>query len=452
MLNVVKTRLASLETWRTKSTNRRIFVAAVTVGGVTVLVKLVAMLKELLVANWFGTSDEIDAYLVAYLLAFFSVSVIAESFSVALLPIYIQMREKDGLANAQRFFSHAMFGVIGVLLCVTLLLCLTSPLTLQLLGSNFNSGKLALTQTLFFIMIPILMIRGISTVWSVILNSDEQFALASVTPLLVPLTTLGFLLVEKSVYGMAVGTVFGFLIEFILLATRVHQQGFSLVPVWGGITPEIKQLAEQYSPMVAGVLLMTTTILVDQAMAASLGSGSVASLTYANRIVAVILTVGSLAIGTAVLPHFSKMIALNDWQGLRRTFLFYVGLIFAITTPFVMVMILFSEPLARLLYQRGEFTTQDTHLVSRVQIFYLLQTPFYIMTILEVRLISALKANQVILRATILNVIINFSLNVVLMRSLGLAGIALSTSGVYFFSFVYLSVFLWRNYGVSNGK
>ncbi|MBZ0306951.1 MAG: virulence factor MviN, partial [Anaerolineae bacterium] len=72
--------------WHRQSVNYSILKAIVTVGSLTVAVKLVATFKEILVANWFGTGDEIDAFLIAYLLAFFAVTIVAESFNVALLP------------------------------------------------------------------------------------------------------------------------------------------------------------------------------------------------------------------------------------------------------------------------------------------------------------------------------------------------------------------------------
>lgn len=442
MLNTVRTRLASLNQWQHQSTNRRIFMAAMTVGGMTVLVKGVATFKEILVANWFGTSDEIDAYLIAYLLAFFFVSVIAESFNGALIPTFIDVREKKGLEAAKFLFRRAMFFALLLLLFFALLLAATTHFTLPLLGSSFGGEKLALTQQLFFIMIPILMIRGVSTIWSAILNTEDSFALSSVTPTLVPLVILLFVLLKKTVYIMAVGTVVGFLIEMGVLAVNLHSRGFSLWPSWGGMTPELREVVRQYSSIASGIFLLASTGLIDQAMAARLGSGNVASLTYANRIVAVILGIGAIALGTTVLPYFSKMIVLKDWKGIQRSFRLYTFLILSTTIPLTLAMVIASESLVRLLYEGGEFTTQDTLLVSNVQTLYLLQIPFYLVVILEVRLVSALKFNQIIFPMTILSLILNVGLDILFIYYWGLAGIALSTVCVYIFSFVYLSIFL----------
>ncbi|KAB2905103.1 MAG: virulence factor MviN [Anaerolineae bacterium] len=429
--------------WRQKSVNYSIFKAAVTIGSLTVVVKIVATFKEILVANWFGTGDEIDAFLIAYLLAFFAVTIIAESFNVALVPTFIQVREKKGLDAAKKLFSSAMLVALILLVIVSILLVLTARYTLSVLGSGFDADKQKITQDLFYMLVPILTLRGLSSIWGAILNADERFALAAISPLLVPFMTLLALLLKKSVYMMTIGTVVGFAMETLLLALSLRRNGFSPRPIWNGLTPELRQVMGQYGPMVAGAFLMSSTGLIDQSMAAALGSGSVASLSYANRVVSLILNVGSVAFGTAILPHFSKMLAQGNLAGVKSTFRAYLGLILVTSIPFMLFMIVFSESIVRILYERGVFTSQDTKIVSEIQIFYLLQIPFYLTGILIVRLISSLKANHILMQGTVINILVNIGLNILFIRWLGIAGIALSTTGVYIISVVFLSYRLW---------
>ena len=103
----------------------------------------------------------------------------------------------------------------------------------------------------------------------------------------------------------------------------------------------------------------------------------------------------------------------------------------------------FAEPLVRLIYERGAFTAQDTHLVAQVQRGLALQLPFYLASILVVRLISSLRANHILMFGAIISVTVNFTLNYALMRPFGVAGIALSTSAVYLVSFLFVS-YNWR--------
>jgi putative peptidoglycan lipid II flippase len=104
----------------------------------------------------------------------------------------------------------------------------------------------------------------------------------------------------------------------------------------------------------------------------------------------------------------------------------------------------FSEPLTRLLFQRGAFTDADTLLVSRVQALFVLQIPMATLGIMVVRLISAMKANHVLMWGTVLNLSLNIILNYVLMQHFAVAGLALSLSLMYFASATYLMYMAWR--------
>ena len=88
-----------------------------------------------------------------------------------------------------------------------------------------------------------------------------------------------------------------------------------------------------------------------------------------------IIGVGSLAIGTAVLPFFSRMIAVGDWTGARNTLYTYVRLLAMITVPLTVVLVWIAEPTTRLIFERGNFTANDTRVVSLVMICFCFQLP-----------------------------------------------------------------------------
>ena len=91
------------------------------------------------------------------------------------------------------------------------------------------------------------------------------------------------------------------------LSFVLKRQGFSLQPKWHGFDLHLREVAKQYLPMIAGASLMCSTFLVDQSMAAMLAPGSVAALNYGNRLVAFPISITTQALGTAVIPYFSKL-------------------------------------------------------------------------------------------------------------------------------------------------
>jgi len=156
------------------------------------------------------------------------------------------------------------------------------------------------------------------------------------------------------------------------------------------------------------------------------------------------LSVGALALSTATLPYFSRMVAANDFAGCRHTLKRYSLLVAAVTVPFTLLIIAFSRPIVRVLFQRGAFTSADTELVSWVQVCYAIQIPFYVCSMLFVRFISSIRRNDVLMYASAINLVLDVVLNLVLMRVWHVAGIALSTSIVYVISFLMISIWSVR--------
>lgn len=445
MFNKLKNLLSGWNAWRKKSVNRSIFAAIIMVGGITAIVRLATVAKEFVVAYRFGTSDSMDAFLTAFLLPAFAVNIIAGSFNAAVIPTFIDVREHEGREAAQRLFSNVIIWSTSLLIGVSVLLAIAAPYILPLIGSGYSSEKIALTRSAFYILLPIIVVSGLSTTWGAILNAGERFAIVAITPILTQLTIVLALMLFGEIWGiyaMAIGTLSGMGIEVLILAGALRCQGYSLFPRWHGMNDALKQVIKQYVPMIAGAFMMSGTGIVDQAMAAALGPGNVSSLSYGNKLVSFVVGLGSIAIGTAVLPNFSRMVATGEWNGIKHTLKTYLRIISLISIPLTLLCILYSEPIVRVLFERGSFTNADTQVVGRIQAFLLIQVPFYILGTLVVRLISSLKGNILLLWGAIINFVVNISLNYVLMNWFGVAGIALSTSIVYLISFSYCLIVL----------
>jgi len=443
---MIKKQVARWNNWRNISTNRQIFAGMLVVMVMTVVVNVIAAAKELVVANYFGTGEVVGAFLIALLLPMFAINVLAGSFSAAMMPIYIRTRDTKGKVAAKQLFSSVMAQVTLFLMIVVAILAALAPQLLPILGSGFNAQTLALTQTLFYWLLPILLLTGVGRLYATVINAGERFALVALAPIITPTCSIIFilLLINKwGIYTLVIGAVIGAVIELAILAWVATRRSIPLLPRWGEMTDELRAVRRQYVPMVAGAFLMSSTSLVDQSMAAMLGAGSVAMLSYAGKVVTMILGIGSMALGTAVLPHFSRMVAAEEWVTLRHTFKTYTRLIILLSVPITAILFLFSESVIGLLFERGAFCATDTRLVGQTQAFYLLQIPFYVLGILGVRLISALNSNYILMWGAGINLPLNIVLNYIFMQWIGVAGIALSTTCVYVTSAVMIFVFLY---------
>src|SRR5215208_157132 len=305
MNKLMRSSLSRWKAWYKHSVNRRIFAAILTVASFTVVVKLATVVKDVAVAAQFGVSDALDAFLIALVLPSFAGGVIAESLNPALIPTYIQVREHQGREAAQRLFSSVMVWSSVGLIAFSVVLALSAPYALPIIASGFSPEKLALTHSLFYVLLPILVLNGLGAIWAAVLNAGERFALTAIAPILIPITIFALVIAMGRVWGI-----------------------YSLVPLWHGWDAATKQVLRQYSPIVAGAAMIGSTPLIDQSMAAMFDPGSVSVLNYAYKIVAGVDSIVTVALSKAVLPYFSGMVATNDWNGIRHTLKTYARLIF----------------------------------------------------------------------------------------------------------------------------
>lgn len=435
-------RASSTNRLRAGSRRATTLVAGVaTVGGITLLVKLVATLKELAVAYTFGTTDVVDAFLIAYLLPTLAINVAAGSIGGAFVPVYVQVKERQGEEAAGELLGAVTLLSILVLSVIALLLISVMPSALRHIASAFGPEKLELTRLLAYSLLPVVVLSGIVATWTAALNAEGRFAAAASAPLAVPVATLLTIILASrwiGIYSLALGTVVGIALQGLLLAKALRVRRLFIGLRWRGMTEDLSRVASQYVPLVITAFFVSGTALVDQAMAATLPSGSVAALTYGNKVVAVGLEIGAFALGVVALPYFSRMVARQEWSAVRHTVKRYTYATLAAAIPVTVLLVLASEPLVDVLFRRGAFTADDVTLVGRIQSFYLLQVPFVLAGMLIVRLISALQRNRILLTGAIITFTANIFLNLLLMERLGVAGIALATSIVFVISFSYL--------------
>lgn len=418
-----------------------------TVGGLTLLVKLVAAGKEVVVARQLGVGDAMDAFIVAFTLPNVTMHIIATSFNSALIPTYMEVRERAGEAAARRLFLGVMFWSVGLLLLASALLALAFPLVLPFLAAGFGPDKLAFTRLLFWTLLPVVAITGLAINWTAVLNAEGDFAMPAVTPGITSLVIAAILLLRVQtwgIWGLAIGTLIGACLEAALIGARLRRRGVSLRPRRQPMDSDLRQVLRQYAPMAAAAAAFSGMGIIDQAVAARLGPGSVAALAYGTRIVLMACSVTSSAMSTCALPHFSRLAVGGDWKSVRGDLKSYSLLTLLVLVPLALLAAHFSLPLVRLGFQRGAFTAEDTRIVSHVQACFALQIPFFTLGMMYLRLISALKRNDRIFLVFSANVVLNLVLDLVLARRFGVAGIAAATTTVTAVSALAFYLFLLR--------
>ncbi len=426
--------------------NRGVLRAVLTVGFFAVGVKVVSVVKESVVAAAFGTSNAFDAFVIATLAPSVVVSLISNSLNAALIPTYISVRIKEGQASAGRLYATVLLLNLALLTALSLVVALTSPRWLPIIASGYSPEKLALAQRLVYWSMPLVVATGLSTTWGAILNAHEKFGIVAMAPALNPIAILVALAVAYKVWGVGAllaGTLLGAALEAGLIGFSLFRRGHSLLPYWHGMTGHVRAVLAQYGATISGAFLITSMSLVDQGMASMLGPGSNSALSYGMKIPMAFAGLGMAALGTAVLPRFSQFASEENWLEFRRTLWKYLLIVGALSIVLACLLTGFSKFITTILYERGHFSSKDTEVVSKIQVFYLLRLPLNITGTLLVRALNAMRANQFLAAVAVLQAILNAVLDWVFMQRMGAVGIAASSLGVSMVAFTCIAISVW---------
>jgi putative peptidoglycan lipid II flippase len=230
----------------------------------------------------------------------------------------------------------------------------------------------------------------------------------------------------------------------VMLGIKLQQKGVSLRPRWHAMSAQLKRVIGNSFTLMLGNLLMAGTTVIGIAVASRLSTGSVSSLSYANKMTSLSAGLIASSLGTATISFFAKLSARGDWQELKSSLRHFLGLAFLLTCPITLFVMLFATPLTRLLFKRGAFATEDVAVVAELIFYLALQIPFYVTNVLIAKIFLALQTPRIILYGSAINLVVYAIFVSLLSEKLGLVGIAIATSVTYFCSFLVLFCFADR--------
>lgn len=404
----------------------------------TMVGKIVAFAKDALVANKLGTASELDAFMLVFGFFTFVGSVLGGGIPESFVPAYAELRERRGLRRAYRLGIQSVAAHFAALLICGGLLALAAPSVVAWATKGFDPAKQALAVSLLRGLLPFLLCFGVAQHLGAWLRAGKTFLLAASAPMLVPLGIVIALLVagnQVNAWTLVSGTVWGAAAHLAVLLVAIFRRLPRRLSWWRCSLrhrePALRVVLRNAAPFLIGGVAFGSAAVVDQTMAAWLTAGSVAVLGYSDKVCAIVLAVTAGPASDVLFPHFAELVAQRDWNGLRRRLFTSAGIIVSASLPMTLALCLLAPWMVRILFERGAFGPQDTQRVAEVLRYAAFQIPFYILGTVAARVAISLQASRYMLTVAFSALFLNASLNYALMRHLGAAGIALSTTIVH---------------------
>ena len=393
--------------------------------------------KEMAIAYRYGVGAEVDAYLFVFNLVSWPVGVWFSLLTVVLVPLASRLRASEpGSAELPRFRAE----LLGLALLVGLALVAVGwvglPVLLRSSWSGLAPGTLAIALEMapaLALLAPLGIVIGVFSAWMLAASRHQNTLMEGIPSLAVVVALLAY--PGSGTEPLIWGTVAGFAFHMGGLAIPLARQGGIGAPRFSRGSPHWKTFWQGFGVMAAGQTLMSFTGIIDQFFAAHLGTGAVATLGYSNRILALILGLGAVAVSRATLPAFSDMQAQAGHQ-LHRVAAHWARLLFALGVVGVLVAWWLAPWGVQVLFERGAFVASDTALVADILRLGLLQVPFYFSGLVLVSLLVSQQKYRSVATVAAINLAVKVAANVVLAGMFGLQGVVLATAVMYLVSMV----------------
>lgn len=412
------------------------------VGVMTMLSRVLGLLRDILFARFLGAEASADAFYVAFKIPNFLRRLFAEgAFAQAFVPVLSEYREQ-GSEVAVRNFINRIAGCLGsVLILLTVVVVVASPLVVSVFGMGFllrNPDKFALTTDLLRITFPYLLLISLTGLAGGILNSYDRFAVPAFTPVLLNLTLIFAAAVvapslQEPAFALAWGVLVAGVLQLLFQVPFLMQLGLLPHPQvdWGdeSVTRVLKLMA----PAMFGVSVSQINLLFDTALASFLPDGSITWLYFSDRLTELPLGVFGVGIATVILPSLSRQFV-RGAATFSHTLDWALRLILLIGLPAALALMILAEPILYALFQYDQFRPEDV-LMARYSLwaYSLGLTAFMLIKVLASGYFSRQDMKTPV-RIGIIAMITNMGLNIAFVLpghflwGIGHAGLALATS------------------------
>lgn len=407
---------------------------------ITMLSRVLGLVRAGIIAYYFGASAMTDAFFSAFKISNFFRQLLGEgALGSSFIPLYNERVESEGEENSKQFIYSILNLLFVFSTIVTILMIIFSQGIIDGIVSGFPDETKIIASRLLKIMSVYFVFISLSGMVCAILNNFKQFAVPASTSIFFNLAIILASMYFGKTYGidaLAYGVVIGGLFQFLVVLPAFFKimKGYSFKIDWKD--PYLKKIFIMICPMLIGIVARQVNTIVDQMFASYLAEGGVSALENATRLYLLPVGVFGVSISTVIFPALSKAMSKNDLDGATDNIIKGLNILLFLIIPSTAVLTFYAPEVIRLTLSYGKFDEEAVRVTSQALLYYSLGLYFYTAIYLMTRAFYSVKNSKYPVKFSIISIVINIVLNFLLIKSMAYRGLALSTSiasGVNFF-------------------
>jgi len=357
--------------------NRQIARAAGTVMVAILLSNLTGLLRQVLVADAFGTQQTIDAFNAANRVAELLFNLVAGgALASAFIPTFTGLLTQEKQRQAWKLASAVANLVVLALSLAALLTAIFAPQVVRYIlapGFSLNPSQEALTVQLLRLMLPSAIIFGLSGLIMGILNSHQIFFVPALAPSMYQIGMIFGVLAlapRMGIFGLAWGVIIGAALHLVLQLPSLLRLKGPYFPSLGLKLPAVREVIRLMLPRLLGVAVVQLNFLINVRLASQMSEGSVTGVQMGFALMLMPQAAIAQSIAIAAMPTFSAQYARGRLEEMRGSLSASLRGVLLLSIPATVGLILLRTPLVATLYQRGEFSPHSTQLVAWALLWY----------------------------------------------------------------------------------
>lgn len=405
----------------------------------TAFSRIAGLVREIVAAGYFGISGPMSAFTIAFQVPNLVRSLFADAaIQAAFVPVFVEKLEQGDRREAFRLASQMIMIVTAVLGAITAVFVLAAPLLVPLFAPGFEGELLDLTVMLSQLLFPILILLGLTGMVVGILNSDDRFAAFAISPFFWNLAIIAVLVAlapafseDDEIYAYAIGVLVGTAIQFAIPAWDLRHTSFRFRMVWElprRVSPDVKRVLLLMLPVTISLGLINFNLLVNSFFGTFVSEQAPAGIDKAFRIYMLPQGIFSVAIATVLFPTLARFAARREYDDLRSTMANGMRQILLMLVPAAAAILVLSEPMTRLVYERGEFDAEQTQLVAEALFWFAFSLPLNGLFLILTRTFFSLQRPWIPTWISGLNLVITALFSGLLYGPFGVGGIVAATA------------------------
>ncbi len=425
--------------------------AVATVGGLTMVSRVLGFVRDVLIASLLGAGAVADAFFVAFRLPNLFRRLFAEgAFNAAFLPLFTGQHQAYGPAAARAYAGQVLAVMLVVLVPFTVLLQIAMPWVVSAIAPGFDDRPEAYALAVEYgrITFPYLMMMGLVALLSGVLNAIHKFAAAAAAPILLNIVLIAALVVFVPLFDdagmvLAWGVAIAGIGQFLWLAIACGRADMLPALPRPRITPSTRRFGRLILPGAIGAGIIQINLWIGTVFASTI-DGAVSWLYYADRVNQLPLGVIGIAVGVALLPMLSRQLRAGEDTAAMASQNRAIEFALFMTLPATAALVVIPTSLVDVLFERGAFTAADTAATAGALVAYAAGLPAYVLIKALQPGFFAREDTATPVKIAAASVAVNIALTPLLMWPWGHVGIALATAIAAWLNAGLCALVLWR--------